>query len=155
MLPKYLYWTSFCLGGLIFWCLVVLLFILFRQFLRQEYWSGLHIPPSVDHILSVLFTMTYLSWVALHGMAHSFIELHKPLRHDKAVIHEGAHLSRVYCLLLAWEYFTYAKSSMCYLSTALQSYLEITLHILNRICFPYIFSKSGESVSCSLMSDSL
>ncbi|KAF7249117.1 NADPH:adrenodoxin oxidoreductase, mitochondrial [Varanus komodoensis] len=33
--------------------------------------------------------MTCPSWVALHGMAHSFIELRKPLRHDKAVIHEG------------------------------------------------------------------
>ena len=33
--------------------------------------------------------MTHLCWVALHGMAHSFIELRKPLRHDKAVIHEG------------------------------------------------------------------
>jgi len=27
-------------------------------------------------------------WVALHGMAHSFIELHKPLQHDKVVIHK-------------------------------------------------------------------
>ena len=27
--------------------------------------------------------------MALHGMAHSFTELCKPLRHDKAVIHEG------------------------------------------------------------------
>ena len=33
--------------------------------------------------------MTCLSWVALYGMAHSFNELHKPLRHNKAVIHEG------------------------------------------------------------------
>ena len=31
-----------------------------------------------------------LSWVALHGVAHSFTELHKSHRHDKAVIHEGA-----------------------------------------------------------------
>ena len=30
---------------------------------------------------SELSTMTHLSWVALHGMAHSFIEL------DKAVVH--------------------------------------------------------------------
>ena len=50
-------------------------------FSRQEYWSGLPFPCSVDHILSELSTMTYLSWVALHGMAHSFIEL------DKAVVH--------------------------------------------------------------------
>ena len=35
----------------------------------------------MDHILSELSTMTCLSWVALHGMAHSFIEL------DKAVVH--------------------------------------------------------------------
>ena len=34
----------------------------------------------MDHILSELSTLTHLSWVALHGMAHSFIEL------DKAVI---------------------------------------------------------------------
>ncbi|KAF7236396.1 Zinc finger RNA-binding protein [Varanus komodoensis] len=27
--------------------------------------------------------MTCLSWVALHGIVHSFIELHKPLCHDK------------------------------------------------------------------------
>ena len=33
--------------------------------------------------------MTRPSWVALHGMAHSFIRLYKPLRHDKAVILEG------------------------------------------------------------------
>ena len=42
----------------------------------------------MDHILSDLSTMTLLSWVALHGMAHSFIGLHKPLDHDKAVIRE-------------------------------------------------------------------
>ena len=58
-------------------------------FSQQDYWSGLPFPPPVDHVLSELSTMTCWSWVALHGMAHSFIELHKPLRHDKAVIHEG------------------------------------------------------------------
>ena len=35
----------------------------------------------MDYILSELSTITRLSWVALHGMAHSFIEL------DKAVVH--------------------------------------------------------------------
>ena len=34
----------------------------------------------MDHVLSELSTMTHPSWVALHGMAHSFIEL------DKAVV---------------------------------------------------------------------
>ena len=33
--------------------------------------------------------MTCLSWVALCGMAHSFIELCQPLHHGKAVIPEG------------------------------------------------------------------
>ena len=45
--------------------------------------------PPVDHIFSEFSTMTLLSWVALHGMVQSFIELCKPLHHDKAVIHEG------------------------------------------------------------------
>ena len=57
------------------------LFILFRRFSRQEYWSSLPFPFLVDHILSEFSTMTHPSWVALHGMAHSFIEL------DKAVVH--------------------------------------------------------------------
>ena len=35
----------------------------------------------MDHISSELSTMTHPSWVALHGMAHNFIEL------DKAVVH--------------------------------------------------------------------
>ena len=37
--------------------------------------------------------MTHLSWVALQGMAHSFIELQKPHYHDKTVICEGARLA--------------------------------------------------------------
>ena len=57
------------------------LFILFMGFSRQEYWSGLPFPSPVDHVLTELSTMTRLSWVALHGMAHSFIEL------DKTVVH--------------------------------------------------------------------
>jgi len=52
----------------------------FMGFSRQEYWSGLPFSSPVDHILSELSTMTHPSWVAPHGMAHSFIEL------DKAVI---------------------------------------------------------------------
>ena len=35
----------------------------------------------MSHILSKVSTMTHTSWVALHGMAHDFIEL------DKAVVH--------------------------------------------------------------------
>ena len=57
------------------------LFILFMGFLRQEYWSDLPFPSTVDHILSELSTITRPSWVALHGMAHSSTEW------DKAVVH--------------------------------------------------------------------
>ena len=61
-------------SGVIFSCL----FIPFMRFSRQEYWSSLPSPSPVA-----------ISWVAPHGMAHSFTELCKPLDHDKAVIHEG------------------------------------------------------------------
>ena len=50
-------------------------------FWRQGYWSGLPFPSPVDHVLSELSAMTCPSWVALYGMAHSFVEL------DKAVAH--------------------------------------------------------------------
>ena len=50
-------------------------------FSRQEYWSGLPFPSPVDRVLSEFFTVTRPSWMAIHGMAHSFIEL------DKAVVH--------------------------------------------------------------------
>ena len=49
-------------------------------FSRQKCWRVLPFPSPVDHVLSELSTMTCLSWVALHSMANSFIEL------DKAVI---------------------------------------------------------------------
>ena len=46
----------------------------FMVFSRQECWSGLPFPSPVDHILLELSTTTHPSWMALHGMAHSFIE---------------------------------------------------------------------------------
>ena len=47
----------------------------------KAYRSSLPFPSPVDHVLSELSTMTRPSWMALQGMAHSFIEL------DKAVVH--------------------------------------------------------------------
>ena len=75
------YWAPTDLGSTSFSVLSFCLFILFMGFSRQEYWSGLPFPSPVDHILPDLSTMTCPSWVALHGMTHSFIEL------DKAVVH--------------------------------------------------------------------
>ena len=63
--------------------------ILFMGYSWQEYWGGLPFSPPVDCVLSELFTMTRPSWVALHSMAHNFIELCKHLHHNKAMIHEG------------------------------------------------------------------
>jgi len=75
------YWAPTDLGCSSFSVLSFCLFILFMGFSKQEYWCGLPFPSPVDHVLSELSTLTYLSWVALHGVAHSFIEL------DKAVVH--------------------------------------------------------------------
>ena len=75
------YWAPTDLGSSSFSVLSFCLFILFMGFSRQEYWNGLPFPSPVDHVLSELSTMICLSCVALHGMAHSFIEL------DKAVVH--------------------------------------------------------------------
>ena len=75
------YWAPADLESLSFSVLSFHLFRLFMEFSRQEYWSTLPFPSPVDHVLSELSTMTHLSWVALHSMAHSFIEL------DKAAVH--------------------------------------------------------------------
>jgi len=69
------YWAPVDLESSSFSVLSFCLFILFMGFSRQEYWSGLPFPSPVEHVLSDLSTMTCPSWVALHGMAHSFIEL--------------------------------------------------------------------------------
>ena len=58
------------------------------RFSQQVYWDGLPFPPPVDHVLLEYSAVTRLSWVTLHGMAHSFIELRRHLCHDKTVIHE-------------------------------------------------------------------
>ena len=71
------YWIPTDLGdsssGVISFCL----FILFMGLSRQEYLSGLSFPSPVGHILPELSTMTCPSWVALHGMSHSFLKFHK------------------------------------------------------------------------------
>ena len=63
------YWAPTNLGSSPFSILSFCLFILFMEFSRQEYWSGLPFSSPVDHILSDLSTMTRPSWVAPHGMA--------------------------------------------------------------------------------------
>ena len=71
------YWAPTDLGSSSFSFLSFCLFILFMGFSRQEYWSGVPFPFPVDHVLTELSTMTNLSWVTLHGMAHSYTKLGK------------------------------------------------------------------------------
>ena len=82
------YWTPSDLGELIFLVSYFLSFYTIHEVLVAIILGWFAIPSSSGSHLSEL----HLSWVALHGMAYSFIELHKPLCHDKAVIHEGAHI---------------------------------------------------------------
>ena len=64
------------------------IFIQLAGFSQLVYWSGLPFPRPADHVLSEVSTVTCPSLVAIHNMAHSFIELCKPLRYTKEVIHE-------------------------------------------------------------------
>ena len=74
------YWAPTDLMSSSFSVLSFCLFILFMSSQGWN-WSVLAFPSPVDHVLSQLSTMTHLSWMALHNMVHSFIEL------DKAVVH--------------------------------------------------------------------
>ena len=77
------------LGDSSFHVISFLPFIQFTGFSWQVYWGGLPFPPPVHHVLSELSTLIRLSWVVLHIMACSFIELHKPFAMRRQVIHEG------------------------------------------------------------------
>ena len=61
-------------------------FIQFMRISRQVHWGDLPFPPPADRVLSELSSMTHPFGLALHSMAHSFIELCKPLLHNKAVV---------------------------------------------------------------------
>ena len=80
------YWAPTDLGSSSFRVISFCLFRWLMGFSRQKYWSGLPFPSSADHILSECSTMTHLSLVTPHGMAHSFIELDKALVHVISLI---------------------------------------------------------------------
>ena len=62
-------------------CPIFLSFHTVHGVLQARILKWLPFPSPVGHILSDLSTMIRPSWVTLHGMLHSFIEL------DKAVVH--------------------------------------------------------------------
>ena len=69
------YWTPSELGWLIFWCHIFWTFHTEHGVLAARLLEWVAISSSNDYAFLEFFTMTCLSWVALHGMAHSFIEL--------------------------------------------------------------------------------
>ena len=72
------YWTPSDLGGLSSSSISFCLIILFMGFSLQEYWRGLPFPPPVHHVFLEPSTLTHPYWVALHIMAHSFVEYENP-----------------------------------------------------------------------------
>ena len=68
----------------VFQCHIFLSFHTVHGVLKARILSDLPFPSPVDHVSSELSTITHPSWVALHGMVHSFIEL------DKAVVHTSS-----------------------------------------------------------------
>ena len=75
------------------------LFTLSMGFLHPESWSRSLFPPSVDHIMLELFTMTCWPWVALHGVSHCLIELCK-LLHSKRLWSMKGGLLFCHCLIV-------------------------------------------------------
>ena len=99
-------WNSLChswVGSTASWNHLYLLFkILFGSvhslFVRvswQEYWSWLPFPPPVDHVFQKSSLWPTHLGRPNYSMVHSFIDLCKPLHHNKAVIHEGIMLARL------------------------------------------------------------
>ena len=71
-------------------------------------WFAILLP--VNHILSELFTMTHPNCMALHGMTHSFIELHKSLhwtarRSNQTILKETKSEYSSEGLILKLQYF--------------------------------------------------
>ena len=54
-------------------------------------------PSPVGHILSELFIMMHPSWVVLHGMSYSFIDLCKPLHHNTFMIFQRLDTFEFWC----------------------------------------------------------
>ena len=108
-------WASTNLGSSSFSIQSFCLFILFLGFSRQKYWSGLPFPSSVDHILSRTLHHDLSVLVALHGMAHSFIEL------DKTVVH----VIRLVSFLWLW----FLSTLWCSLSAYHLTRISLTLYV--------------------------
>ena len=91
------YWAPTDLGSSSFSVISFCLFVLFKEFSRQDYWFA--IPFSSKPCFVITLQMTPQSWVALHGMAHRFNGL------DKAVVHVISLIS------FLWLWFSFCQPS--------------------------------------------
>ena len=96
------YWALTDLGSFSFSIVSFCLLILFMGFSRQEYWSGLPFPSTVDHILSDLSTMTLPSWVAPHGLVYTLYIILKSFKDINANLYLGFYFKFV--SILVWVY---------------------------------------------------
>ena len=62
------YWAPTNLGNSSFSVLSFCLFILFMGFSRQEYWSGLPFPSSMDHVLSEMWLKAFVIWEEMRSL---------------------------------------------------------------------------------------
>ena len=101
------FWILSDLIRLIFQCHIFLHFHTVHWVLEARILKGLPFLPPVDNVLSEIFTMTHLSWVALHGIAYDLIDLCKPFHHNKAVNDEGEifmQWKRIYSILVDYKH---------------------------------------------------
>ena len=83
------YSTPSDLRGLIFWCHIFLPFHYVHGVLTARIleWFAILSPSGSPFDRTLHYDLSFLG--DLRNMAHSFIELHNPLQHDKALIHLG------------------------------------------------------------------
>ena len=96
------YWAPTDLGSSSFSFVSFCLFILFMRFSRQKYWSGLPFRSPMDHIFSDVSTMTHLSWMVLHGMAHRLYSLQPKMEKLYTV---SKHKTRSWLWIRSWTHY--------------------------------------------------
>ena len=112
-------------------------------FSSQGYWSGLPFCSPVGHVLSELSTMTRPSWVALHGMAYSFIEL------DKAAVHVITWYKTIYIAFsprLCFKSVSFFFSKECVHFIHIFTLMDMELFSILLLSFPFLRGYGDASV---------
>ena len=90
--------SDVCAACFIGWYIIICFCFLYSSWGSNNKYTGVVCLPfsSGSHFVRTLHYEPYVLGV-LHGIIHSFIELHKPLCHDKAWIHEGKGQGNLVC----------------------------------------------------------